>query len=794
MEILEKLKNGLVFFDGGFGTMLQARGLQPGEGTELWNSSHPEDVIAVHREYLDAGCNVVTTNTFGVNSLKYGDDTEKMVEDAVKCAKKAVEGYEDRFVALDIGPAGKLLKPLGDLDFEDAVTVFSRTVRAGAAAGADFVLIETMNDAYETKAALLAAKESCDLPVFVTNVYDEKGKLMTGAEPETMVAILEGLGADAVGMNCSLGPAEMKKLMPRFYAAASVPIIVNPNAGLPRVEKGKTVYDITPEEYAGHVADMVKMGAHGVGGCCGTTPAHIKKMIETVRNIPVLTVTEKTDTVVTSGSKWVRLGKMPILIGERINPTGKKKLKQALRDKDMTYILNEGTAQAERGVHILDVNVGLPEIDEPEMLTAAVKELQAVTELPLQIDTSSPEAMERALRIYNGKPLINSVNGKDESLDAILPLAKKYGGTVIALTLDESGIPETAEARLRVAEKIVRRAAQYGIAKRDIVVDPLALTISSDPTAAKVTLEAVSLIKEKLGVCTSLGVSNISFGLPKRDLVNGAFFAMALRAGLDAAIMNPFSGEMMKTYKSSMALLGHDKDCLQYIEFAETAEVTEVASASGKKTGDSGDHDLKSAIVHGMRELSAELTEKALAAEKPMDIINNMVIPALDQVGKGFETGEIFLPQLLMSADSASASFEAVKKAMAAAGTADGSRGKVVLATVKGDIHDIGKNIVRVLLENYGFEVIDLGRDVPAETVLETVERENAQLVGLSALMTTTVPSMEATIKLLHEKAPWCKVVVGGAVLNQEYADMIGADRYSKDAMETVRYAEEIFG
>ncbi len=795
MGILEKLNDGLTFFDGGFGTMLQARGLKPGEGTELWNGTHPEEITAIHREYLEAGCHVISANTFGINGLKYGDRTAELVKAAMDCAKKAVEGFEDRYIALDIGPTGRLLKPLGDLDFEEAVSVFAQVVRAGAENGADLVLIETMNDAYETKAALLAAKENCGLPVIVTNVYDGSGKLMTGAEPEAMTAMLEGLGADAIGMNCSLGPAEMKKLVPRFWASASVPIVVNPNAGLPRVVNGGTVYDIGPEEYAGYMAEMVKMGARGVGGCCGTTPEHIRKMIEAVKDIEPLPVTPKSVTAVTSGSKWVRLGEGPVLIGERINPTGKKKLKQALRDGDMSYILKEGTGQAEAGAHILDVNVGLPEIDEPEMLTAAVKALQGVTELPLQIDTASPEAMERALRVYNGKPLINSVNGKEESMAAIFPLAAKYGGTVIALTLDENGIPDTAQGRLKIAEKIVNRAAEYGIGRKDIVVDPLTLTISSEPRAALVTLEAVRLIKERLGVCTSLGVSNVSFGLPNRDFINGAFFAMALRAGLDAAIMNPFSAEMMKTYKSSMALLGMDKDCLEYIGFAENAEVSAVVSApGGKKESPAADGDLKSAIVHGLRDLAAELTEKALLAEKPMDIINNMVIPALDQVGKGFETGEIFLPQLLMSADSASASFEAVKKAMAASGAAGGGRGKIVLATVKGDIHDIGKNIVRVLLENYGFDVIDLGRDVPAETVLKTVLAEHIELVGLSALMTTTVPSMEMTIKLLREKAPWCKVVVGGAVLNQEYADMIGADKYARDAMDTVRYAEEVFG
>ena len=790
MTIQEKIQAGLVFFDGGTGTMLQEAGLAPGELPERWNLTHPEVIQNLHRAYLAAGCNIIKTNTFGANRLKLGDELAQIVLAGIQHAKAAIT-KTGQYVALDIGPLGKMLKPLGDLDFEDAVRVFAEVVRLGVQGGVDLILIETMNDAYETKAAVLAAKENSHLPVFVTNVYDERGKLMTGADPVSMIALLEGLRVDALGINCSLGPAQMKKLVPVFARYASLPIIVNPNAGLPHSERGRTIYDVGPEDFAAEMTEIVRLGARIVGGCCGTTPEYMKLMIEQVRAIAPLPLSTKPHTLVSSYTHAVEMGPSPILIGERLNPTGKKRLKEALKREDMGYILNEGLKQADQGAHVLDVNVGLPGIDEAGMMCRVVEELQAVTDLPLQIDSSSPEVLERAMRRYNGKPLVNSVNGKEESLEQVLPLVAKYGGVLIALTLDEAGIPEDADGRIRIAKKIIERAASYGIARKDIVVDPLAMTISSDTTSALTTLACIRRLTQELQVHTSLGVSNISFGLPKREMITSTFFAMALANGLSAAIMNPASAEMMKVYHCAKALQNQDPNCQAYIAYADTVTTEVKSTAAAPKAGEPQAEGLAGAIVRGLKEEAARYTKELLQTTAPMDVVNGEIIPALDIVGQGFEKKTVYLPQLLMSAEAATASFEVIKQKMGS--SSQEKKGTIVIATVKGDIHDIGKNIVKVLLENYGYEVIDLGRDVAPQTILDAVEKYQVRLAGLSALMTTTVPAMEETIQLIHEKAPYCQVVVGGAVLTADYAKQIGADFYGRDAMETVRVAEKVF-
>ncbi len=819
-EIFKKAYSDFVFIDGGCGSILQAQGLQPGELPETWNILHPEIIQKMHRDYLLAGANILTSNTFGANINKFqpGDikfSLDAVISAAIKNAREAIAAVENdpstpesvrnqpHFVALDIGPLGKLLKPLGDLDFEDAVKIFSYTVKIGAKHGADLVLIETMNDLYEAKAALLAAKENCDLPVLITTAYDESEKLLTGADPMTVVATMEGLGADAVGVNCSLGPDQMLGIVEELCRYASIPVVVSPNAGLPRSEGGKTVYDVAPADFAASMKKIAGLGATMLGGCCGTTPAHIKAMSDAVRaEVTPAQVQPKNDTIITSYTHSVIFDRKPVLIGERINPTGKKKFKEALRAHDMDYILGEALTQKDKKADVLDVNVGLPEIDEVQMMEDVVKEIQAVIDLPLQIDTTNPEAMERALRLYNGKPMINSVNGKEEVMQQIFPLAKKYGGLLVALTIDESGIPETAEGRVAIARKIYARAADYGIAAKNIIIDPLAMSISSDPKSAIATLDALKAIRDQLGGKTSLGVSNISFGLPTRDFVNASFFTLAMHNGLSAAIMNPNSLEMMKSYYTFCALLAIDENCANYIDFATNMPALQTPVALSAQTSsspvektpaDSSQSELIDAIRRGLKERAAVLTAEMLKSKAALEIIDGELIPALDIVGKGFEKKTVFLPQLLMAAEAASAAFAVIKEQIAAAGGASEKKGKIVLATVKGDIHDIGKNIVKVLLENYGYDVIDLGKDVAPELILETVQRDNIRLVGLSALMTTTVPAMEATIKLLRGAGSPAKVVVGGAVMTQNYADMIGADKYCHDAMETVRYAEEIF-
>lgn len=801
MSFLQSLKEKLLFFDGAMGTLLQAKGLKAGELPETWNVLHPEEIRAVHRSYLEAGCRIIKANTFGINSFKMKDtpySVEELVKAGMSLARQEAENF-DAFTALDIGSLGKLLQPLGTLSFDDAYEAFAEVVRAGKDQ-ADLILIETMNEPYEMKAALLAAKENADLPVVVTMIIDEKGRLLTGGEIPAAVAMLEGLGADAIGLNCGLGPDQMLTFMPELTACCSKPIVINPNAGMPILQDGRTVFPVGPEEFAKAELKLLEAGAHCLGGCCGTTPEHLRQTVLLCEDKKRQPVTEKDITVVSSYGAYQVLGEQPIIIGERINPTGKAKLKKALREQNYTYVMEEALRQEEAGAHVLDVNVGLPEIDEAAVLQTVTEQLQQITKLPLQLDTADTAAMERALRHYNGKALINSVNGKQESMEAIFPLVKKYGGVVVGLTLDEEGIPETAEGRVKIAEKIIKTAETYGISRKDIIIDTLTMTISTGPQNARITLDALERVHKELEACTVLGVSNISFGLPNRELVSSSFFTLALERGLSAGIINPGSALMRRAYDVFLTLQGYDENCQGYIEKYSAVEVktstVEVApKASGPKASAVGNENfspLMDAIVKGLSDAAFHHTVEELKEKSALEVIDGELIPALDFVGKAFEKGTLFLPQLLMSAQAAQSAFQAIKDSLK--GEPQESKGTIVLATVKGDIHDIGKNIVKVLLENYGYTVLDLGKDVSPESIVEVVMEQHVKLVGLSALMTTTVVNMAETVRQLRKAAPWCKIIVGGAVLTQIYADEMGADYYSKDAMNTVRYAEELFG
>ncbi len=829
MAFKDELGKRIMFYDGGLGSLLQERGLKTGELPELWNLSKPEVLYQIHREYLDSGADIILANTFGANRFKF-DNVEEIVAAGVKNAKKAVmDCGRQAYVSLDIGSTGQLLKPMGTLDFEECVDVFAQIVKAGTEAGADLITIETQNDTYELKAAVLAAKENSNLPIVATVVFGENQKMLNGAKPETVVALLEGLGVDVIGMNCGLGPLQMKPIFEEMAKFASVPLVINPNAGLPKSVGGKTVYDVGPNEWVETMAEFLPMGARIVGGCCGTTPLYIKKLVEKCRDFKPVPLTDKDFCIVTSYSNCVELGTKPAIIGERINPTGKSKFKQALRDGNMEYILNEGVKQADNGAHILDVNVGLPEINEVEMMGRTVYELQSILPLPLQIDTTNPEAMEKALRIYNGKPMVNSVNGKQEIMEQIFPIVKKYGGVVVGLALDEDGIPVSAEGRIKIAQKIYKTAEKYGISRKNIVIDALTMTMSTDTNSANITLDTVRWVKAH-GGRTVLGVSNISFGLPQREKINSAFFTMAMQAGLSAGIINPNSAAMIQSYDTFCVLAGYDEQCMNYITNYALPEGT-LPSTSGSGANDAPVHStfgsgagsalpstsgsgatnavssrstfgsgettsseltLTQCIVKGLKDKAYKATAESLKTKDTMEVINGELVPALDIVGKGFENGTMFLPQLLMSAEAAKSGFEAIKDFVVKKGISQQKKATIVIATVKGDIHDIGKNIVKVLLENYGYDVIDLGKDVPPQVIADKVIETHAPLVGLSALMTTTVVNMEATIRLLHQVASWAKIMVGGAVLTQEYADMIGADFYGKDAMQSVYYAERL--
>ena len=788
MDFRSFLSSNLVRLDGGMGSLLLDHGLAAGERPERFGLMHGEVITAIHRAYFEAGANVVATNTFGANLLHYErEELASIISASVGYARTAAETAStpgEKFVALDVGPSGRLLAPLGDLAFEEAVALFSETVRLGVSAGVDLILIETMSDAYETKAALLAAREVCDLPILVTNAYGEDGKLLTGATPAAMVALLEGLGADAVGANCSQGPRQLAPVARELLAAASVPVVLKPNAGLPRMVGDGAVYDLAPEAFAEEVAALVELGVRVVGGCCGTTPAHIAALTEKTRNSRPLPIEKKEDTVISSYTHAVTIGRDPLLIGERINPTGKKRFREALAAHDIGYLLSEAVKQEEAGAHVLDVNVGVAGLSEEELLPEAVREIQTVSALPLCLDSADPQALENAMRIYNGKPLVNSVNGKKENLDAVLPLVKKYGGVVIGLTLDEGGIPKEAEGRVAIARRILEAAVSYGIEPRNVIFDPLTLTVSTDPAAAATTLSSLRLIKEELGAHTSLGVSNVSFGLPARDAVNAAFFTLAMEAGLSAAIMNPHSADMMKAYHAFRVLSGLDTHCRDYIAAAEGL------SQTAKESAPTADVSLEDAILHGLKGEASAAADRLLAEMPPLSVVSEKIIPALNAVGTAYEEGRLYLPSLLVAAEAAGEAAERIKRALKADSTAPSEKGPFVLATVEGDIHDIGKNIVKLILENYGYRVVDLGRNVPPEAVLEAVLRHSAPFCGLSALMTTTVGAMRRTVALLKEKAPFCRTVVGGAVLNTEIAAEMGADLYAPDPMTAVRFAD----
>ncbi len=780
----------ILFSDGAMGTALQSAGLQTGVAPEDWNITHSQTLIDIHSSYIAAGSDIITTNTFGANKYKLESQyaLEEVIKAAIDNAKAAIKASgRECFVALDVGPTGRLLAPMGDLSFDEAYDAFRQEIELGVKYGADLIYIETMTDIYEMKAAVLAAKESCDLPIFATFSFDENGRLLTGGNVDCAVALLEGLGVDALGINCGQGPEMMRPVVERLLEISSLPVIVTPNAGLPKVRDGKTFYDVDTSEFAQSMRSFAQKGALVLGGCCGTVTEHIRKTVEACSDVVPVEPADKGITVVSSFAKACEIGHSPVIIGECINPTGKKLLKQALIDENYEYLVEQGVAQEADGAHILDVNTGLPGIDESAAMLKTVSLLQSSTTLPLQIDTASVDVMEKALRYYNGKALVNSVSGKEAVMRGVFPLVKKYGGVVVALTLDDDGIPETAQGRLEIARKIVKTAEEYGIARKDIIVDALTMTVSANPLAAKVTLDALSMIKEELGVKTILGVSNVSFALPQREKINSIFFALALSAGLDAAIINPSSAAMMDAYYSYKALNSLDEDFADYINrFSAAVVETRKAKTSDRDA-------LICAVVDGLEEKAYELAVDKLKVQDAQELINTCLVPALNEVGNGFEEKRIFLPQLLKSAKAAQRAFSAVNEAISK-GTPREPKGKIIIATVKGDVHDIGKNIVKVMLENYGYEVIDLGKDVPCEKIVDEAQRTGAELIGLSALMTTTVPAMEDTIKLLREKGLDCKVMVGGAVLTAEYAQQIGADFYAKDATGAVAIAEKVFG
>lgn len=781
-KICDLINKKRVYFDGGMGTMLQKRGLKPSESPELWNIEHPDIIEQIHSHYLQAGANIITTNTFGVNSIKYSN-YEELITNAISCAKNAIKGHDEAFVAFDIGPLGRFLEPIGDLPFEEAVEIFAKNIRVAYKCGVDLIVIETMTDSYETKAAVIAAKENSNLPIFVTNVYDASGKMLTGANPESMVAMLEGLGVNAIGINCSLGPDKMIDIIKKYRENSSLPIIANPNAGLPVIIDNQTTYSMSSDLFSDWAIKLAQSGANILGGCCGTEPEYIRKTIEKTKNIPLIPVENKEISVVSSYTHAIKIDNVPILIGERINPTGKPKFKQALYDKNINYLVKIGLDQADAGVHILDVNVGLPNIDEVTILSETVSSLQEVCDLPLQLDSSNIKALEKSMRIYNGKPLINSVNGDEENMNAVFPLVKKYGGVVIALTLDNDGIPTTVQGRLEIAQRIISKAKDYGIDKKDIIFDPLAMSISSDINAANVTLNTVNSLNQ-MGLKTSLGISNVSFGLPNRAILNSTFLTLALQKGLSCAIINPLSKEIMDAYYSYLALSGLDQSCEKFIKHSDISQ--EINSNNTTNIN----YSLYDIIKKGLVNYAKDKTLLELETSDNLDLINNSIIPALNDVGNMFEQGKIFLPQLLNSAEAASISFDIIKDRM----PKDQLNGNsIILATVKGDIHDIGKNIVKLLLESYGFTVYDLGKNVPPEVIVEATKKYNCQLVALSALMTTTLDAMEETIIQLKNHDSNIQVMVGGAVLNEEYAKKIGADAYGVDAMSAVRFAEKFY-
>lgn len=863
MGIKELLNEKIVICDGAMGTMLQAAKAPMGKHPELLNITHPEIIEEIHLQYYQAGSDFVSTNTFGANRYKLegsGHSTAEVISAGIAAAKRAARKAEDadraagtertRYVALDVSPVGKMMEPVGDMTFEEAHELYTEQIMAGADAGADFILFETYTDICELRAGIIAAKECCELPIFCSVTFQEDGRMLMGTDPITMVNLLQDLGVDALGVNCSLGPKQMVPIVNQILTESHVPVLVQPNAGLPRVENGETVFDVTIEEYTEIMTELAEAGLRAAGGCCGTSPEYIASLSKSLSGKkPVTDVPGRGPKImaVCSGTKTVKFDGKVVVIGERINPTGKKALKEALKTGDYTYVENEAIRQTEAGAQILDVNVGLPEIDEKAAMLEAVRRLSNITDTPLQIDSASPEVLEAAVRVYNGKPIINSVNGKKAVMEAVFPIAKKYGANIIALTLDENGLPDSAETRLEIAERIILRAAEYGIGPERILVDCLTLTVSAEPLGAVDTLSAIRTLKERYAVKTTLGASNVSFGLPNRRLLNAAFLTAAMYAGLDAPITDPLVPEYMDAVFAFSALFGKDPGASDYIEKYKDVPAKPAAapaagqggtgvsaggggaanggangagadgsaaggalnggvpkSGSGFAKGSAGTaagataaektpaEALMEIVRKGWQDRAAAVTEELLKQRQPLSIVEEIIIPALEQVGKDYETGRSFLPQLIRSADTVSAAFEVLKKAMAAGGE-EICYGKIILATVEGDIHDIGKNIVKVLLENYGYEIIDLGKDVPVQSVVEAAQRERIEMVGLSALMTTTVVNMERTIQALREAGLACRIAVGGAVLTRDYAEKIGADYYCKEAMDTVRAANALF-
>ena len=801
MQIREVFdRKRFVLLDGGMGTQLQTRGLQPGQKPELAALEMPDTLTAIHADYARAGADILLANPFGANAKKLAGcpcTVEQVVSASIACARSAA-AETGALVALDIGPLGELLVPAGTLRFEDAYAEFAQVIRAGAAAGADLVFLETMTDLYELKAAILAAKENCALPVFTSMSFESRGRTFTGCTVESYAVTAAGLGADAVGINCSLGPKEILPFAQRLCRSvpAGVPVFVKPNAGLPNPDGS---YNLNAAEFAAEMKAYASIGVSMVGGCCGTTPDFIAKLRETFAPLVPADKIPIRRSCLCTPVRFVEVDGI-IVVGERINPTGKKRLQQALRDGDSAYPCAQAVAQAEAGAQVLDVNAGLPGIDEAATLEQLVKDLQAITDLPLQLDSSNPEALSRALRIYNGKPIVNSVNGEQKTLDTILPLCKKYGAAVVGLALDEHGIPADAEGRFAIAKRIAAAANAAGIPNEDIYIDCLTLTASAQQEGAVQTLEALTRCKKELGVRTVLGVSNISFGLPCRGYLNTTFLTMAMAAGLDLAIMNPNTPEMMAAVRAYRVLTSQDKQSSDYVAAYADVQIqttqTSKSAATVAEVGAAapGGDALFEAVRRGLKAEARAAADAALTMREPLDVVNTSLIPALDAVGDGFEKGTVFLPQLLQAATAAQAAFESIKAKIAASGQAQGSKGKIVIATVKGDVHDIGKNIVRVILENYGYDVLDLGRDVAPERVVEAVRQTGAKLVGLSALMTTTVPNMQATIEALHAAGLDCKVMVGGAVLTPDYARNIGADYYCKDAKASADLAKQLLG
>ena len=779
-NIRDIIREKRIYCDGGMGSLLQARGLKPGEPPEMWNIERPSAIVDIHRQYLLSGANIITTNTFGVNSQKYADYSD-LIRAAIKCAKEATHGFEDAYIAYDIGPLGRFLEPWGDLPFERAVEIFKDGIKV-AKDEVDLIIIETMTDAYETKAAVMAAREVSDLPIFVTNAYDEGGKMLTGATPEAMVAMLEGLGVDAIGLNCSFGPDKMLPLVRKFYECSSLPIIANPNAGLPDMRDGKAFYSLDADSFAACAYELAENGVSILGGCCGTTPEYISALVKKTAALPPPKVADKKISLVSSYTHALSVGDETLIVGERINPTGKPKLRRALVDGDGNYVLKLALEQADRGAHILDVNVGVPGIDEASAMKNAVMSIQAVCDLPLMLDSSNPCALEEAMRVYIGKPIINSVNGEESAMEAIFPLVKKYGGMVVALTMDEKGIPHSADGRVEIAERIARKASEYGIKKTELIFDALAMTVATNPENARITAQAQAELSKR-GYRTCLGVSNVSFGMPNRDRINASFFKELLLNKLSCAIINPSSTAMMDAYISYGELIKGNITTERFLEAVDYSSQLSVPVQNSEMT-------LKEAIFKGITDIAVIKVTQELEERDPLDIINNDIIPALEKVGEGFENQTVYLPQLLKSAEASGAAFSSIRERVP---KAEANGNSVIIATVKGDVHDIGKNIVKLLLESYGFTVYDLGKNVPAEDVLAAVKDHSCKLVVLSALMTTTLPAMEKTVELLHTYDASIKCMVGGAVLTKDYADSIGADAYGKDAMSVVRYAQNFY-